>query len=682
MTYTRVMYDMPPNKVGERDEGDFWKLKIKPPGAMAASCVVNKYWEDIHAFHEETFNEIVCFIHQQMIDVSFLTLSCFGNLVRNRHLTDLFFSQQNPPKKSGPIKRYILRKIGLGLIIRREDMTPKDHAHEAYPMFEEISDEEWMRRATPLHYPYHTPASQKAYDEEMRVRRINRAERWDKKFADYAAREEAIKRENAAKAYMSSISGSSGTDSTSWDSGSSHYTGASDDSSLDSSPDSFFSSFHTDRELKQALVETYDELIALEAEGVDQSGTQYRRELKLATKIEALIRAKWASEDRKKAVDVDDSNGIYSFDSLSNSDDSEASEDIADSAEFLDDDSSTKVGSGSEPHSDSTAVEFPELEPEVESKRKPNWSIKLDYYEDLNIGFLDPEDHPFLIPDDVKYLDNGDPQGLFNVKNLRILEEVHARLFSNRIKKDGFEYQQLASLQQRLVEAIEFGLQSYQSEDDQDAKRNDNSESEKSIFKDLQPRGDDSDDDCDDDPDAPDWLRTCSRNPMLTVEAPDIDSNPHRVGLVHMRNDEEVRYLAERRLRQQREVQLFEAEQERKVRIAEEVKERGNGIKWLHTREIEGFPTSPRVSPSPQRASPPIATQDDMSLPALAEETSMEVGTAVLTSGQNLKCFNAGPHLARDYGSPEPSPASSPKKKSRIARGLEKFKRGLHKSQS
>jgi hypothetical protein len=99
-------------------------------------------------------------------------------------------------------------------------------------------------------------------------------------------------------------------------------------------------------------------------------------------------------------------------------------------------------------------------------------------------------------------------------------------------------------------------------------------------------------------------------------------------------------------------------------------------INWLHTREIEDFPTSPRVSPSPQRASPSIATHD-MGLPALAEETSMEAGTAVLTSGQNLKCINAGPHHARDRGSSESSLAASPEKKSRVVHGLEKFKRGL-----
>ena len=70
MTYTRVMYDMPPNKVGDKGKDDFWKLPYKPPGALAASCVINKYWEDIHAFHEEMFNEITWIIQAQMNEVS------------------------------------------------------------------------------------------------------------------------------------------------------------------------------------------------------------------------------------------------------------------------------------------------------------------------------------------------------------------------------------------------------------------------------------------------------------------------------------------------------------------------------------------------------------------------------------------------------------------------------------
>lgn len=47
---------------------------------------------------------------------------------------------------------------------------------------------------------------------------------------------------------------------------------------------------------------------------------------------------------------------------------------------------------------------------------------------------------------------------------------------------------QLAMLQQRLVETIEFGLESYQSEDDESAQKNNsnnnNNESENSIFQD------------------------------------------------------------------------------------------------------------------------------------------------------------------------------------------------------
>jgi hypothetical protein len=78
MTYTRSMYGMPPNKVGERGKDEFWQLDTKPAGAMAASCVVNKYWQDIHAFQEETFNEIVLIIQLQMNEVSF---SIFSRLV-------------------------------------------------------------------------------------------------------------------------------------------------------------------------------------------------------------------------------------------------------------------------------------------------------------------------------------------------------------------------------------------------------------------------------------------------------------------------------------------------------------------------------------------------------------------------------------------------------------------------
>jgi hypothetical protein len=77
MTYTRVMYDMPPNKVGERGKDDYWQLPYKPAGAMAASCVVNKCWEDIHAFHEEMFNTIVLIIGMEMLEVSFLIHSFF-----------------------------------------------------------------------------------------------------------------------------------------------------------------------------------------------------------------------------------------------------------------------------------------------------------------------------------------------------------------------------------------------------------------------------------------------------------------------------------------------------------------------------------------------------------------------------------------------------------------------------
>jgi hypothetical protein len=94
MTYTRVMYDMPPNKVGERGKDDYWQLPYKPAGAMAASCVVNKCWEDIHAFHEEMFNTIVLIIGMEMLEVSFLIHSLFTDLKLERLLT-LFLFRKN-----------------------------------------------------------------------------------------------------------------------------------------------------------------------------------------------------------------------------------------------------------------------------------------------------------------------------------------------------------------------------------------------------------------------------------------------------------------------------------------------------------------------------------------------------------------------------------------------------------
>jgi hypothetical protein len=88
------MYDMPPNKVGERGKDDYWQLPYKPAGAMAASCVVNKCWEDIHAFHEEMFNTIVLIIGMEMLEVSFLIHSLFTDLKLERLLT-LFLFRKN-----------------------------------------------------------------------------------------------------------------------------------------------------------------------------------------------------------------------------------------------------------------------------------------------------------------------------------------------------------------------------------------------------------------------------------------------------------------------------------------------------------------------------------------------------------------------------------------------------------
>jgi hypothetical protein len=105
MTYTRVMYDMPPNKVGERGKDDYWQLPYKPAGAMAASCVVNKCWEDIHAFHEEMFNTIVLIIEMEMLEVSFLIHSFFADLKLERLLTlFLFRNTRIHPTSLAPLR--------------------------------------------------------------------------------------------------------------------------------------------------------------------------------------------------------------------------------------------------------------------------------------------------------------------------------------------------------------------------------------------------------------------------------------------------------------------------------------------------------------------------------------------------------------------------------------------------
>jgi hypothetical protein len=115
MTYTRSMYSMPPNKVGERGEDEFWQLKTKPAGAMAASCVVNKYWQDIHAFQEETFNEIMMIIQLQMDEVSLLIFLCF----MHRTLGSLLNVKTEPTQKVWPLQALRLPQDRSGLYHRQ-----------------------------------------------------------------------------------------------------------------------------------------------------------------------------------------------------------------------------------------------------------------------------------------------------------------------------------------------------------------------------------------------------------------------------------------------------------------------------------------------------------------------------------------------------------------------------------
>ncbi|KAI5200986.1 hypothetical protein E4T39_05486 [Aureobasidium subglaciale] len=154
MTYTREMYGMPPPKLGEHT--GYFQCKEKPAGALAASCVVQKCWEELHAAQEEEYRMAVKIFQGEM--------------------------DKNPVKKSGPKKRKFLRMIGFGWKIRREDVTAEDKAHAAFPDYEELDDEEYNRRAQVVPYPYHTPASKRAFDAEMAFREQRRAQQFAQRF--------------------------------------------------------------------------------------------------------------------------------------------------------------------------------------------------------------------------------------------------------------------------------------------------------------------------------------------------------------------------------------------------------------------------------------------------------------------------------------------------------------------
>jgi hypothetical protein len=640
MTYTRVMYDMPPNKVGDKGKDDFWKLPYKPAGAMAASCVVNKCWQDIHAFHEEMFNTFVLIIDMQMLEVSLLIHSRFADLKLER-LTDLVsFSQtQNPPYKSGPLARWFLRKLGLHFIIARQDMTAKDHAHEAYPNYEEISDEEWTRRATPLHYPYHTIASQRAYDKEMVIRARNRAERQKEDWAMYAARRDGKLTENGS--IVSSDSGSSDTVSSNSDAGSFYSGNSSDDSYFVDFTSVNFSSVSTD-DLIMHFEDVCKRNIAWEDAGNDLDDPEYQRNNKLVSRLEAIIRARWAVEDAEIAAKQEAA--------------------IANQSHFSDD-----------ADSDIDSVDAVEYE--------PNWDIKLHYYANPNTGFLDFDNDPFLCSEDEEHIN--DVQYCFVMRNFRMLKEVNARLIHPNIEKGGREHERLKKLSQKLVDAVHDGIEEIrfanaeaeQSEEDEDTQDEDGAENNES--KDVSSGGDGSGGD--DNSDPPEWLRTISKVPRLIIEAPDMDTNPLRVGLVPMTIEEEEQYLGEVQMRRLVEVACHEHDQEDQRRMPEEIQEQGRGIQWLHTRDREDFPTSPRVSPSAQRVTPTAAAQDNMVSPARQPSGKRPVmrrpSFLVQTfDGENLKCFSVGPHHSRDYES-----STSSKKKSRVGRALKKVEKKIEK---
>lgn len=593
--------------------------------------------------------------------------------------------KQNPPKKSGPIKRFILRKIGLGFIIAREDMTAKDHAHEAYPSFEEISEKEWVRRAAPLHYPYHTAASKKAHDEEMVIRERMRAKRWADKFAFYAERRDNWNRKLAAERFTANSFSSGDSDS-----GSSVSSESSDDKFFVHLP-SILSSMHKDYIMK-IIQERSIKLSAWEDEGVDSTDTGYKRELKIflqmAKTVMGRCKAKQAelgllpSKDPKASPDFEESMG--SDDSTKVGCDSTSS----DSTKV--DSNSNKSGSDSDSGSDSESDYSSVGSVEWHRSEEPNWGIKLDFDSDPNLGFLDFDNDPFLSSADEKYLD--DVQSCFNIRNVRVLEEAQARLFHPDNKEGSLEYERLEKLCKKLVDAIETGLESIRAdnaqadepEGDDDTQVNDDEGSDKPENKGT--KNDKSGDNVSDDgnSEAPGWVRAVSKKPRLVIEAPDMDVNPRRIGLVIMTDAEEREYFAQIHARHEMGVEFSRTEQERRASVAQEIQEHSKVISWLRTREREEFPMSPRVSPSPQTASPPIAAQDDLILPAgqFYRETSLvqQTGMRVL-DGENLECFSAGPHRCRDHESSESGTATAldKKKKSRIGRAFKKFSKKFEK---
>ncbi|KAH0339321.1 hypothetical protein KCU81_g7280, partial [Aureobasidium melanogenum] len=558
MTYTRSMYDMPPPKLGERNE--YWQLPrdCKPAGALAAACIINKTFPDVYGFLEEKFWEIVRWQELEM--------------------------KRNPVKKTPPWARFILRTFGLSFLYEDEDLTAKERAHLIFPMFEEISDEEWLRRAAPLHYPYHTPESQKRYDEEMAFRRERRVREWYERVAAYKKGLRADRAEKRAKMRAQ-------------------------DPEDFSDHDSFVSeaSFHSDSEFGDDVTaeEILDKLCAtlrgMYKRGVKPSDPDFK---------EALSKA----QDVKRVIERNN-----------------------------------------EP--DAVIPEMPE----------PKWNIKLD--ENMNLTLLDFDNDPFLSPADEVLLD--DVQGCFNTRDMRIMEEIFARWAKladyrgkdkDQIHKNKKEHNRLLILFNRLSERVNASKDDGQANGDEDA----NDDDSKS--------GGDEDDSFD--PESqPDWMRIVSKKTRLIVEASDMDVNPKHVVISSMTEEEELEYFARLHQLDRIECAQFRIEDERKARMAQEIKDKGNDIQWLHTRDREDFPTSPRISASSQTDSPPAPIEE-----AYCQHRSMgQKLTLSLFDGSTLKCFSAGPHHTREEEFASSSSASSTNKKSLIDRGAKKIARGIRK---
>lgn len=497
-----------------------------------------------------------------------------------------------------------------------EDLTAKERAHRIFPMFEDISDEEWMRRAAPLHYPYHTPASQKAYDEEMAWRNARRKAEWEAGAIEYKKYQRRIRRNERAKVKALDPEDFSDCDSF-------------------ASAESFDSNSSIgSTSAEEVLEKLCNTLRSLYKNGIKPSAPSFKRALQRAADVNRIIN--------------DDSDS----DSITTS---------------------------------------PQMR-RLRALPDPNWNIKLD--ENMILTILDFDNDPFLTPADEEGLDN--VQACFNTRDIRIAEEIICRLpklinlygkDKHQIKKDEEEYARLMILYKRVKERLDaaYGISSdgqrYGDDDSQDYTEDpeDSEDAQDDETASKKPKDSKSGGDGDDSKDPenqPDWLRKVSKKPRLIIEAPDMDVNPNYVNLSPMNEEEGEDHFARRRELAQAERELLETENERKERIAHEIKQKGNDIQWLHTRDREDFPTLARVSTSTQPVSPPIPTEGAFASRQFHERRSLKL-TPRLFDGQTMKCFSAGPQHTDEVESIESSSASSVKKKSLAARAVKKIEKKI-----